>query len=98
MRRILKLLLPVLVLAEVALVWLNLLDLRDAILIVAGLEVLLLLVGGHQILGAARRYRRNRSSVLDVWAALEDGLTIMLPRPVARLVVSEPHLFYCLTK
>ena len=98
MKRLLKWLLPVLILAEVALVRLNVLDLRGAILMVVGLEILLLLVGWYQVLHAVRRYRRNRSSGLDVWAALEDGLTIMLPRPVARFVVSEPRLFYCLAK
>lgn len=98
MKRLPKWLLPVLILAEVALVRLNVLDLGDAILIVVGLEVLLLLIGWYQILRAVSRYRRNRSSGLDVWAALEDGLTIMLPRTMARFVVSEPRLFYCLVK
>ena len=98
MRRALKWLLPALILAEVALVWFDVLDLRDAILIVIGLEALLLFVGSYQILGAIRRYRRNRSSGLDVWAALEDGLTVMLPRTAARFMISEPRLFYCLVK
>lgn len=98
MRRVLKWLLPALILAEVALVWFDVLDLRNAILIVVGLEALLLLVGSYQILGAVRRYWRDRASGLDFWAAFEGGLSVLLPRQVARLVTNEPQMFYCLIK
>ena len=43
-----------------------------------------------------RRYRRGRKEGLDAWAALEDGLTLVLPRKAARLAVSEPRLFVSL--
>ena len=98
MKRLLKWLLPVLVVAEVALVRLEVLDLRDAILILVAVEVLLLLTGGTLLLSAVREYRRNRASGFDGWRALESGIAIPLPRLAARLMVSELRLFYCLIK
>ena len=98
MKRLFKWLLPVPVVAEVGLVWRDVLEIGDAILIVATVEILLLIVGGHRLLVAVRKYRRNRRSGLDGWKALEDGLTVLLPRVAARLAVSEPRLFYCLIK
>jgi hypothetical protein len=94
--RALKLFLPALILTEVFLVRSNVLSLRDALLVVVVVEVLLLAVGGRQVLLAARRYRRGRSAGLDGWAALEDGLAVLLPRQVARLVALEPRLMSCL--
>jgi hypothetical protein len=98
LKRLLKWLLPVLILVEVALVRLELLDLRDAILIVVAVELLILVVGGTQVLSAAREYRRNRASGFDGWMALESSLAVLLPQLVARLIVSELRLFYCLIR
>ncbi len=98
MKRPLKWLLPVLILAEVALVWLELLDFRDVILIVVAVEALLLVVGGTQMLSAVREYRRNRAASFDGWRALEGGIAVLLPRLAARLIVSEMRLFYCLIR
>lgn len=98
MKRLLKWLLPALLLADVGLVRLDLLDLRDAVLLLIAVEAPLLLVGGYQLLSAFRRYRRDRSSGLDAWAALEDGLTVFMPRSIARILASEPRLFYCLAR
>ncbi len=94
--RALKWLLPTLVLAEAALVWSGVLSVRDAVVVVAGIEVLLTLIGVRQMFVAIRRYRQGRGSGLDAWSALEDGLTVVLPRKVARIVVLEPHLWVCL--
>lgn len=98
MKRPLKWLPPVLVLCELGLVWFDVLNLGDAVLILVTVEALLLVVGGHLLLSAIAQYRRGRSSGLDVWTALEDGLTVFMPRPVARITASEPRLFYCLIK
>src|SRR3712207_7398712 len=54
------------------------------------LEALALAVAGRQVVLAVRRYRRDRAAGLDLWAALEDGLAVLLPRPLARLR-SEEH-------
>ena len=96
MKRSFKWLLPVLVLVEVALVRLELLNLRDAVLILVAVEVLLLLTGGTLLLSAVREYRRNRAAGFDGWRAFESGIAVLLPRLVSRLIVSELRLFYCL--
>jgi hypothetical protein len=43
-----------------------------------------------------RRYRKDRAARLDVEAALEDGLAVIFPRKVARLVALEPQTFVVL--
>jgi len=96
--RALKLLLPVLILSAVALVWADVLSLRDAVLVVIAVEVLLVVVGGRQVFLAARRFRRGCRAGLDGWAALEDGLAVLLPRRAARLVALEPRLMACLLR
>ena len=98
MKRALKLILPALVAAEVVLVWSGFMDLRDAVLVVVGLETLLLVVGVGNLLLIFRRYRRGREEGLDAWAALEDGLTLVLPRKAARLAVKEPKLLISLLR
>ena len=60
--------------AEVALVWSGLLDVGDAVLVLAGIEILIVLTGIGGIILFARRYRRGRAAGLDLWAALEEGL------------------------
>ena len=59
-KRALQWLLPALVVAQILLVWANLLSLHDAVLVVVGIEALLLLVGVRQLFAATRRYRRGR--------------------------------------
>ena len=98
MKRIVKWLLPALVVAEAALMWFDLLDLRNAVLIVVGLEALLIFLGVGAVVFVARRYRRERAAGLDFWTALEEGLGLIMPRPAAKLVVSEPRLFVCLLR
>ena len=94
--RLLKLLLPALVLGEVALIRLQLIDISSAIWAVVVLETALLLVGGRQVLVAWRRYRAGRAGGLDAWAALEDGFAVMFPRPVARVLALEPRVWWSL--
>lgn len=98
MRRLLKWLLPVFVLAEVVLVRLEILSLRDAVVVLISVEVLLLAVGGTLMLSAVREYRRDRAAGSDGWRAFEHSLGVLLPRLAARLISSEIKLFYCLAK
>lgn len=89
-------LLPALAVAELVLVRARILDARAVVRASLILEPLLLLVAGWQVARVARRYRRNRAAGFDPWAALEDGLTLLLPRPLARFAVLEPRLWVCL--
>ena len=98
MKRALKWLLPAVVLVEAALIWSGEFGLGGAILVIAGIEVLLLLVGIGQMILVFRRYRGGRRAGLGPWEALEGGLALVLPRLVAKLVVSEPRLFVCLVR
>jgi hypothetical protein len=76
----------------------ELLELRDAVLVVIAVEILLLVVGGTQMLSAAREYRRDRAAGFGGWGALESSLAVLLPQLAARLIVSEMRLFYCLVR
>ena len=98
MKRALRLLLPAVLLIEAALLWSGELRLGGAILVVAGIEVVLLLVGIGEVILVVRRYRGGRGAGLGPWEALEGGLALILPRPVAKLVVSEPRMFVCLAR
>jgi hypothetical protein len=92
----LKVLVPLVVLAEVILVWSGVMDLGDAVLVVAGLEALLFLVGLGGLVLVMRRNWKERKAGLEPWRALEDGLSLVLPRTAARFVLHEPRLFISL--
>lgn len=64
----------------------------------AGIEALLVLAGIGELFVFVRRYQRGRSAGLDFWSALEDGLSVLLPYPVAKLATLEPRLFCCLLR
>lgn len=98
MDRAIKWLMLALIIAEIILVRAGVLDLSTAIGVVVGIEGLLLLVAGRQIIVAVRRYRRDRAEGLDLRSALEDGIAVFLPRKLARIVVLEPLLWACLAK
>lgn len=97
-RRLLKILLPVLIVAQVAFVWSGVVSLREAIVIVLVLEILFFSVVATQIAFAARRYRHNRSLGEDVWSSVEEGFEVLLPRSLAKWVVMEPQLFTYLVR
>lgn len=98
MRFVRRWLLPALGLGQFLLLRVGAIDGRGALLAGALLEGAILLLAGRQLLVARRAYRRERAAGLDVWGALEDGLAILMPRPVARLAVLEPKLWYCLVR
>ncbi|TCJ16017.1 hypothetical protein E0L93_11070 [Rubrobacter taiwanensis] len=95
-RHALKLSLPGIILAEAALVWSGVLDLRDAILIVVALEAALLFAVAGELALAFRGYRRARSAGMDGRRAVEEALAAVLPRKLARLAVLELRLMFCL--
>ncbi len=98
MRRFLRWLLPALGVGQFLLLRTGVLDGRGALLAGATLEGLILVLAGRQLLVAWRAYRRARTAGLDVWGALEDGLAVLMPRPIARVAVLEPKLWYCLLR
>lgn len=98
MKRTLKWLLPAVVAVEAALVWTGVLELRDAVLLVAGLEILLIFAVVGEVALVARGYRRGRREGLDFWMALEDELAAVMPRRLARVAVLEPRLWVCLVR
>lgn len=97
-RRAFRWLLLVVLLVEAALIWSGELGFGGAILVVAGIEVVVLLLGVGEGILVVRGYRGGRRAGLGPWAALEGGLALVLPRPVAKLVVSEPRMFVCLAR
>jgi hypothetical protein len=98
MKRALRWLLPALILVEGLLVWSGLLDLGDAVLVVVGVEALFLAAAAGEVVLVVHRYRRGRAAGLDLWAALEKGLALVLPPKAARIVVLEPRLWVCLLR
>lgn len=98
MERASKWMMLVLIVAEILLIRAGLLDMTSAVGIVVGIEALLFLLVSRQVILAVRRYRHDRAATLDLWAALEDGLAVLLPRTLARVVALEPRLWVCLGK
>ena len=94
--RALKWIFPGVLALEVVLVWGHALDGRTALIVGGALEALALLLGLRQITRAVLRYRRDRAAGLDMEAALEEGLGILFPAQVARLIALEPRMWACL--
>ncbi len=94
--RLLKLLFPALLLTEAILVWTHVLDAGTAVAIGAAVESLTFLLGLRQIVVAFLRYRRSRAAGFDAQTALEEGLTVIFPRRIARIVAVEPRIWICL--
>jgi hypothetical protein len=97
-RRALKWLLPALVAVEAFLVWSGRLSLGEAVVVLVIFEALLIPLSLGALFLAARRYRRERAAGIDSWAAFEGGLSLVLPRPVAKLVVNELRMSVCLAR
>lgn len=95
-RRINPWLLPIVLLAEISLVWSGPLNLLNAIVIAVGLEVLLLLTVAGRTLASVRRFRSVRVAGADRWAAALDALSETLPRPAARVLLIEARMWVCL--
>lgn len=91
---------PVLVAAEIALVWSGLLGVGRAILVAVAIEALLALTALSRGVAALRRFRAGRAATggEDGWAAAEDALAQLLPRPAARALLIEARLWLCLLR
>jgi membrane protein YdbS with pleckstrin-like domain len=98
MERVLKWSLPALILVNVALVWSGILEAGTAIMVGAALELLVALIAMRQVVVAIRRYRRDRAAGLDIETAVEDGIAVIFPRTLARLVALEPRIWIALVK
>lgn len=71
---------PVLVLAEVVLVWTGVLSLLDAVIVIVVEILLAVAVIGRRTV-AIRAFRGDRRGGEDVWTAAGNGLSEILPRP-----------------
>ena len=89
---------PVLVLVEVVPVWTGLIGLAEAVAVVVLVELVLALTAIARAHVALRSFRDARAEGRDGWAAAEDGLAPMLPRPAARVVVIEVRIWVCLAR
>ncbi len=92
----LKWITPALILAELLLLFGGMLNVQTAVGVILGVEALLTLAGGAQIIRAIRRCRQSRAGGLDFWEALTDGFAVFLPPRAARVLALEPQLWACL--
>lgn len=90
--------LPLLLLANFALLRAELFAAQTAVPITLALEGLLLAVGCRQLLVATRRFRRAHTGGLPIHRALEEGLATLLPRRVARLIALEGRIWGALAR
>jgi hypothetical protein len=98
MERVLKWSLPALILVNVALVWSGILEAGTAIMVGAAIELMVALIAMRQVVVAIRLYRRDRAAGLDIETAVEDGIAVIFPRTVARVVALEPRIWIALFK
>ncbi|HYO50485.1 MAG TPA: hypothetical protein VEW94_11605 [Chloroflexia bacterium] len=98
MERVLKWSLPALILVNVTLVWSGVLEAGTAIMVGATIELLVALIAMRQVVVAIRRYHRDRAAGLDIETAVEDGIAVIFPRTVARVVALEPRIWIALFK
>jgi hypothetical protein len=96
MDRFFKIALPLILLVDIAFALSGVLDPGTALTVGLTLELVALAFGARQVIAMVLHYRRGRSAGLDVEAAIEDGLTVIFPRPVARVIALEPRVFVSL--
>lgn len=89
---------PVLILTEVVLVWTGLVGLTEAVVAAVVVELAVALTAITRARVALRSFRQARAGGRDGWAAAEDGLAAMLPRPAARVVLIEVRIWVCLAR
>lgn len=93
MDRFFKVALPIVLLADVALVVTGVLDPGSALFAGLLLELFALVFAARQVVAMVLHYRRGRAAGLDIEAAIEDGLTVIFPRALARVIALEPRVF-----
>ncbi|MGH3321430.1 MAG: hypothetical protein ACRDN9_14900 [Streptosporangiaceae bacterium] len=89
---------PTLVVVEVGLVWSGLLPLRTAVVVGMVVEALLWVTVAGRTIAAVRRFRAGRAEGADLWMAAEQALAQLVPRRLARVLLIEPRLWWCLAR
>lgn len=89
---------PALVAIEIVLVASGILSIGRAVLIVAGVELLLAVTVVSRLVVASRRFRSRRRGGFDRWQAAEAALAEVVPRRLARFILLEPRLWLCLIR
>jgi hypothetical protein len=93
MDKFFKIALPLILLVDLALVVSGVVDPGIALAVGLALELLALTFAARQVVAMVLHYRRGRRAGLDIEAAIEDGLAVIFPRPVARVIALEPRVF-----
>lgn len=89
---------PVLVVADVTLVWFGTLSVRSAVIVAVIVEVLLWSFLVSRVVAGIRRYRASRAASNTHWDAVEDAVAELMPRRLARVMVYEPRLWICIVR
>jgi hypothetical protein len=97
-RRVRPWLLLAVVGCEIIFVWGGLLNLEQALIGVVLIEALLILVVGSGLFVILRNFRTKKSEGVNGWLAAEQSLALVLPAPVARMLLVEPRLWWCLVR
>ncbi|HJN38569.1 MAG TPA: hypothetical protein QGH28_00125 [Chloroflexota bacterium] len=92
----LRWLVPVLVVAEIGLIWTGAVGGAAAIGLAVGIESPVVVVGLRHFLVARAGYVREREQGVDGWSAFERGMAMVAPRMASRLLVTEIRLWVCL--
>jgi hypothetical protein len=96
MKRLLKLALPFLIIAEIILINLDFLDLNTTIIITGIFELLFILVAVKQIFSSRKVFEANKSKGHDKWTSIENSAEIFMPYALARLLTFELKIWYYL--
>ena len=96
LRRVARWGILVVILIEIVLVRGRFLTTTTAVAVAAAFESMTILLGSLQAIRATRRIIRGRRAGADIWDALTDGLTVFVPRPIARVIALEPRIWVSL--
>lgn len=89
---------PLVAVVEVVLVTSKLLAVHTAVLAGLLVEAAFWLTAISRTRAALARYRSERRERANGWRAAEDGIAELVPRPLARVLLLEPHLLACLAR
>lgn len=89
-------LVPMIAIVELVLVFTGGISLGAATWTVVAAESLLLATTVSRLAVAARRFRNTRSTGLDRWRAVENGLAELIPQKFAHAILIEPKLVACI--
>lgn len=89
---------PLLAVVEITVVTSGVLAVRTAVIVGVVIEAAFWVAALSGTIAAVRRYRSGRAEGLDGWVAAEDALALLVPRPIARVLLMEPRLLSCLVR